>query len=184
VIVTPGEQVGVEEEFAPLDFVYLHDGRLLASLVGILRVDKRGHTVSVIPIRERLLPSRGDDVVCTVVAHASVRVGVLRCFALSRSGKFKVIKPVTALLPVHQIGDYGISVIHEAVGIGDYVLAKVVSSRGPPYTISTRGLSYGVIYSICPNCRRVLSRRGSSLHCSHCGLQVRRKVSINYLIGQ
>jgi exosome complex RNA-binding protein Csl4 len=73
--------------------------------------------------------------------------------------------------------------IHDALNLGDRVLAKVMTSW-PPYQLSTADDELGVLYSTCSRCGDELVMRRGGLFCRRDKLFERKKVSRSYLIKE
>jgi exosome complex component CSL4 len=98
-------------------------------------------------------------------------------------GKKKLNGNFTGVLHVSQVAKSYVNIIHDAVNLGDRVLAKVVTSW-PPYQLSTADDDLGVIYSTCTRCGEELVMRRGGLFCRRDKLYERKKVSRSYLIKE
>nr|KJR73683.1 MAG: RNA-binding protein [Thermoproteus sp. AZ2] len=172
-LVLPGEEVAAPEEYLVEQGAYL-DGVFRASVLGRAVYDPKAHTAVVEPIRGDNYPHNGDIVYC-VVTSKGVRALSARCFAKeSKNGVEDLKYPVTAYIPPQ--------LVDGRVGVGDYIRAKVVSSHGPPFTLSIRGPSFGVIRAICPRCGSAMRRRGGQLVCPNCGAVDARKIAVGFYV--
>jgi len=171
-VVTPGETVAYAEEFEVRGAAYLNSYKYIASAMGTAAYDPKAHLAVVKPFRESPIPPPGTVVYCVVLGKGR-RAYQLKCFAVEgERGPVDMKYQITGVLPnFFADGEFG---------IGDYIRAKVVSTYGPPLVVSTRGATYGVVLSRCPNCGSLLKRRGNTLYCPNCGVEVKRKIAVGY----
>ncbi len=174
----PGEELGTAEEYEASGYAYSNNYRVLSSAIGIAHFNRSLHVVHVAPLKHHYYPTFNDVVRCIVVSITS-RAAIMRCFAVEKGERVAYLKyPVTGIVPSIFSGEHSID---EAVGIGDVVRGRVVSRKGPPFTVSISGFAFGVVSAMCPRCRGHMRRKGNHLHCPRCGISVRRKVSILYI---
>ncbi len=176
-MVIPGEELGVEEEYLPGENAYIDDAGFVRSMVlGVASWDLKGHTVSVKPIFKYFI--RQNQTVYGLVYHfPNPRIALVRIFALDVEGSVKFIQPETGILHISNASDERLQSIYDAVGLGDLVKARVLSSK-PPYHLSIRTPQLGVLKARCPRCRAVIVSTGPSnrVTCPVCGLTFRRKM--------
>ncbi|MGQ9759515.1 MAG: exosome complex RNA-binding protein Csl4 [Candidatus Methanomethylicaceae archaeon] len=178
-ITIPGEQLGVEEEFIPGEGIYVEEGRLYSSNLGALVVDPKTRKVEVNSGVKVAVPEVGDIVEGVVVGpmrEDSIVIEILRI-----RGKRGLKGVFTGILHVSNAGKGYLNTIFDAVGLGDWVLAKVVTAW-PPYQLSTADDELGVIYATCPKCGEELVLKRGKLFCNREKAFERRKVSIHYLV--
>ncbi len=180
-VVIPGETLGVIEEFIPRDYVYSHNGFLIASILGKPIYDLKEHLVSIIPLKEGkpLIPKK-DDVVYGQVTRIKENIAFLAIFEIEDKGVVPI--PFTGILYIAHISSTFVKDIHDAVRLGDIVRAKVISKKGPPFMVTTKGREFGVIYALCPTCMKPLRKRGLYLICPLCRKVSKRKISSLYLL--
>lgn len=180
-VVIPGEKIGVEEEFIPGEGVYVEEGKLYSTTLGTLVIDAVSRKASVTPSIKVAVPEVGDVVEGIVVGpmrEDSTVVEILRI-----RGK-RIPKGVfTGILHVSQAARSYVNTIFDAVGLNDWVLAKVVTGW-PPYQLSTADNELGVIYATCPQCGEGMILKRGRLFCSRDRIYERRKVSIHYLLKE
>ena len=66
-IVVPGEELADGMDFLPSYGTYREDNKIIASLMGVLNVDKR--TLRVIPLAGKYMPKRNDNVIGKVARN-------------------------------------------------------------------------------------------------------------------
>lgn len=171
-LVLPGEEVAAPEEFEVDGRAYL-DGIFRAAALGIAVYDRRSHTAVVEPLRNNGYPKQGDILYC-VVTSKGVRALSARCIAREGKTVEELKYPVSAFIPPQ--------LVDGKVGVGDYIRARVVSSYGPPFLLSIKGPTFGVVRAICPRCGNVMKRRGNQLVCPVCGAVDSRKIAQGFYV--
>jgi len=176
--VTPGEKLGVIEEFIPDFGTYVNDGSVHSKVVGSLLLDLTNRKVSVYPLTRRVnVPRVGSLVIGTVVgvqdSLASIRI--IKIGTRFLSGFF------TGILHISEVSFRYTETMFDVCRLGDIVRAKVISNKNRTYHLSTKGLNFGVIYAFCSQCGGYLTLgRQRRLKCSSCGHVEKRKVASDY----
>lgn len=180
-ITIPGEQIGVEEEFIPGSGVYVEDGKIYSSRLGFLIIDSKNKKIDVEPKTKLAIPEVGDiveGIVVGPVREDSTIVEIVRIV-----GKKNLKGTFTGILHVSQITRGRLSTILNAVGLGDWILAKVMTSW-PPYQLSILDEKLGIIYSTCPKCGKELVLKKGRLYCDGDKIFIKKKVSSQYLLRE
>jgi len=176
--VTPGEKLGVIEEFIPDFGTYVNEGSVRSKVVGSLLLDLTNRKVSVYPLTRRpSIPRVGSLVIGTVVgvqdSLASIRI--IKVGAKFLSGFF------TGLLHISEVSFRYTESMFDVCRLGDIMRAKVISNKNRAYHLSTKGLNLGVIYAFCSRCGGYLTlARQRRLRCNSCGHIERRKIASDY----
>jgi len=180
-VLVPGETIGVIEEFIPCENVYVINGFIKSLVLGIPLYNLKEHIVSVRPVKENkpLIP-RLNDIVYSQVTRIRENVAFTSIFEIERRGCLQV--PFTGILHISQISSSYVKTIYDAVRVGDIIRARVISKKGPPFHISTKGKDMGVVYALCPLCVRPLKKRGIYLLCTSCRRISKRKLSELYVL--
>ncbi len=184
-IALPGERIAVIEEFMPYSgsypYAYEEDGNIYSSVVGIVKKDLSRRLIAVEPVPKcTRLPMYNDVVYGQVMSVIKDTVAVTRILGKEGGTRYEVT--VTGLLHISQVSETIIRSIYDAVRIGDYIRAKVISRHGPPYLLTIKGRDLGVILAFCPFCHQPLYRHGTLLQCRNCRLSFKRKISAMYLV--
>ncbi|MGC8571026.1 MAG: exosome complex RNA-binding protein Csl4 [Caldivirga sp.] len=176
-LVTPGEELGVEEEYLPGDNAYVDSGYVKSMVLGIAEWDRLNHVVNVKPLKLSLIRP-GQIVYGKVYYFPNDKVAMVRIFAVQQQDGVRRIQAETGILYVTYASEERLGTIYDAVGLGDLVKARVLSSK-PPYHISLRGPLLGVVETKCPQCRTVIvpSSTTSKITCPVCGFVFRRKAA-------
>ena len=178
-IATPGDLLGVIEEFTPDVGAYEETGRVYSALVGEVVKDMDERRVSVLSAKQGpLMPRRGDVILGVVTG---VRKDVAEVDVYQVEGLRPFTSPFKAVLHVSEVDVRFVDRILNALWPGDVVRAKVIAFKDPyPLSFKERGL--GVLLAFCSGCRHPLLLKAGRLTCPACGSQEQRKVSSNYLL--
>jgi exosome complex component CSL4 len=182
-IVTPGDEVGVVEEYLEGEGVYENgNGYLRSMYTGKTFYDMVKRTANVIPARKAKFPRSGDTVI-GVVTMIKPDMVILDIYGkLLLSGRIPVVEEfsgtLTGLIPINLVAHEYVKDLHDYFYVGDIVIAQVTSSRNP-FQLSTKKPGYGVIYSLCPECNSpldIIDER--TMKCPVCGKKVKKKVAL------
>lgn len=179
--VSTGDKLATIEEFiaGPGTYQWI-DGYIRASILGVLQIDLAQRVISVRNFRSKpAYPKPGDNVL-GVVDSLSDDVAFIDIFLVEsrdvKSAKF------TGVLHVSQVSDKYVKSLYEALGLGDIVRARVLSSRSP-FQLTTKTNQYGVVMAFCNKCGSIMKRRDSeTLLCTSCGSIEARKISLKYVV--
>ncbi len=182
-VLTPGEPIGYEEEFAAGANTYVDPstGEVRAKVVGFAARDWASRFALVKPAKSIRYSIDAGDVVHAVVIGFKDSVVIVNIF-YNETRKAYIPSPFTGIILAARISSWRVKLHKEVFGYGDVVRAYVVERGGPPFSLSTRGRDFGVILARCPNCSSPLVKRGPILVCMNCGKRVKRKVSSHYLL--
>ncbi len=180
-VAVPGEELGVEEEFMPGEGIYVEEGKLYSSSLGAIAVDAKSRRVDVSSGIKIAVPEVGDVVEGVVVGPMREDSTVIEILRIR--GKRSLKGAFTGILHVSQAAKSYIDTIFDAVGLNDWVLAKVVTGW-PPYQLSTADDELGVMYATCPKCGDELVLKRGRLFCNRDKIFERRKISIHYLVKE
>jgi exosome complex component CSL4 len=180
-IVIPGEEVGVEEEYIPGSGVYIDKGKIFSLSLGNLIIDEKEKKISVKPISKPIIPECGDIIEGIIVSFVKDDFATVDIVRIRNKGDLK--RPMTGVLHISQISKRIVRSIFNSIGIGDWILAKVITSW-PPYQLNIAEKELGVIYSTCPKCGHELILRRGRLYCSKDKIFVNKKISSYYLIRE
>ncbi|MCC6012941.1 MAG: exosome complex RNA-binding protein Csl4 [Candidatus Verstraetearchaeota archaeon] len=180
-IVVPGEEIGVEEEYIPGKGVYVDKGKIFSLNLGNLIVDEKEKKICVEPISRLIIPERGDIIEGMITGFVKDDFATVEIMRIRNKGDLK--RPMSGILHISQISGRTISSIFDLIGIGDWILAKVLTSW-PPYQLSIIEKDFGVIYATCPKCGYELILKQGKLYCSKDKIFVKKKISPHYLIRE
>ncbi|MEB3756758.1 MAG: exosome complex RNA-binding protein Csl4 [Desulfurococcales archaeon] len=181
--VTPGDELGVVEEYLEGEGVYENGSGYLRSMyTGKTFYDRVKRTANVIPARKAKFPKQGDTVI-GVVTMIKPDMVILDIYGkLILTGRTYNVEEfsgsLTGLIPINLVAHEYVKDLHDYFYIGDIVIAQVTGSRNP-FQLSTKKPIYGVIYSLCPKCNtplEIIDER--TMKCPECGEKVKKKVAL------
>lgn len=170
-VVAPGEPLCVEEEFAAGENVKLHSDGVLASMIsGVVHYDHSRRVVHVKPLK-RVEDLKVGDQVLVQVREVQDKIAIVT--VLSANGSALKHPKTAVIIPargrrIEDMKDY--------IGVGDLVVASVVTDFMGVIGLSIWRPNLGVILGICKKCSRVLIKSGRMLVCPRCGEKQKRKI--------
>ncbi|MDI9619911.1 MAG: exosome complex RNA-binding protein Csl4 [Candidatus Nezhaarchaeota archaeon] len=178
-VVTPGESLGIIEEFLPGEGTYLDDDNIKSLYFGVAVLDIEERKVHVRPLgRERLLPVKGDIVIGEV---NSVKRDTATIVIKKIENKDAWLKPsFHGMLHISQVSDKFVESLSSAIRVTDIVRAKIINNK-VPYQLSMKDKELGVILAFCVNCQNPMVLKDRKLYCPQCRNQEEeRKISLRY----
>lgn len=176
-IVTPGERLGVIEEFIPDNGTYARDGIIYSKITGRALIDLLNKRVSVYPlVKEPAVPKPGTEVTGQTgnAQSDNVLVRIFKVGTKDVSGVF------TGILHISDVSDRYINSMNEATKPGDIIRAKVISEKNQIYHLTTSDRNLGVLYGFCGRCGNLLELRRREMFCPKCGNVEHRKTALDY----
>ena len=175
--VTPGDSLGVIEEFTPGQGTYIDEGRIFAKVSGRTLLDLQNKTVSVYPlVRGAKVPKVGSIVTGQVHSLQS-KTANIRIFKI---GKEYLSGVFTGLLYISDVSRSYVDSIHDACKPGDIIRARVISEKNRIYHLSTTDKNLGILYAFCSNCGQMLQRKRYKIYCPKCEKIQKRRVALDY----
>jgi exosome complex component CSL4 len=175
--VTPGEQLGVIEEFLPGSGTYVQDGGIYASEAGILQLDARRREILVQPKTHRPQTPKVGDIVVGQVVSTSDKTLSMRIHDINEE---ETSSGLTGIMHVSDISRGYIKSVSDAFRVGDIVRARVISTKNREYHLSTEEDGLGVLKAACVYCGHPLTLYRRNLRCSNCGEVDRRKIASDF----
>ncbi len=175
--VTPGEPLGVIEEFVPGHGTFEENGNIYSAVAGTVVVDKDELEISVQQqARPMYAPQVGDIVEGTIsyVRAKVVLVNILRC-----EGK-EFPLPVIGTIHISNLANRYIDKIDHAVAEDDYIRAKVIATEREPIHLTMVGPDLGVLHSLCRWCGGKLVKGQRELVCTRCRRYDTRAISRSF----
>lgn len=176
-LVTPGEQLGVIEEFIPNSGTYVKDGVIYSKIIGRALVDLVSKKVSVYPLVSENIYPKVSSIVVGQVGNAqsdNVLVRIFKIGSKALSGVF------TGIFHVSDVSERYVNSMSDVVKPGDILRAKVISITNRVYHLSTKDSGLGVLYAFCSRCSNVLEPKRYDMRCPNCGNIERRKFALDY----
>ncbi len=180
--VSPGDRLGVIEEFSPGPGTYVEQGAIYSKATGRTLIDMMNKQVSVFPvIRAASSPKTGSIIIGQVMQaqNQTANVRILKIDKKILTGPFTGVLHISDSSPVY------VDSMFDVCKSGDILRAKVISETNRIYHLSTSvDRILGVIFAFCSNCGQTLQWRRSRMHCPDCGRIENRKVASDYGKGE
>ncbi len=174
----PGEVLATAEEYVPGPGVKEENGRLVATVTGVLEVDESRMEISVRRLAEWPEIREGSEVygIVTEVMNDFVLVTVV----VENGHEREVIGgSQVGIIHVSKISKGFVRNPSEMFRVGDIIRAKVIRAK-PTLHLTTIGRRYGVVRAYCTKCRTPLQYIHRNLFCPRCVKTERRKVAEDY----
>jgi exosome complex component CSL4 len=180
--VTPGDRLGVIEEFSPGAGTYVKQGTIYSKTTGRSLMDLLNKEVSVYPIIHVASVPRTGSIVVGQVSQTQNHVANVTITKIGKktlTGKFTGVLHISDASPVYEES------IFDVCKSGDIVRAKVVSETNRTFHLSTAvDRMFGVVYAFCSSCGHMLQWRRAKMRCPNCGKIEKRKVASDYGKGE
>jgi len=175
--VTPGEQLGVIEEFLPGSGTYVDDGEIYASEAGALQLDARRREILIQPKTRRPRVPKVGDIVVGQVVNASDKTLSMRVDQIDGE---ETNSGLTGIMHVSDIIRGYVKSVNDAYRVGDIVRARVISTKNREYHLTTEEDRLGVLKAACVYCGHPLTLQRRRLRCSNCGEVGQRKIASDF----
>ncbi|MFH0970941.1 MAG: exosome complex RNA-binding protein Csl4 [Candidatus Micrarchaeota archaeon] len=177
-IVTPGELLGIEEEFFGNEKTYAEEGNVYSMVLGEKRMlNKQVQIVS--PKFARML-KKGDIVVGRVEdLYDSVSLIVIESMHGSKTER-EAIGKTYCYMRITEIarGAGYIKNFRQFIKIGDILKAIVIEITPLGTYLSIADEGFGVLKAHCSLCHSKLAQHGRILQCDSCGNKENRKLAM------
>ena len=178
--VTPGERLGVIEEFMSGPGTYVENGNIYAKTTGHILLDLVTKTVSVYPtVKTPNVPKPGSVVIGKVVSiqEKSGAVRIMRIDNKESYGNFE------GLLHITDVSRGYVQSMHDVCRPGDVLRAVVVSDKNNIFHLSILDRGLGVLQAYCSRCGHELQEGRRDLLCPRCGNVEMRKRALDHAHG-
>ncbi|RMF89143.1 MAG: RNA-binding protein [Methanobacteriota archaeon] len=181
--VTPGESLGISEEFMPGYGTYEEDGSIFAAVSGTVKIDMRDRSLSVAP-KVSVPPEihDGDIIIGKIWEMKSqlALVDILKIKGVERG----LPGNVRGALHISKARAGYVSDLSKEFTIGDVIAARVVDAGREPVELTTAGRDLGVVKAFCSRCGASLEPFKRGLRCVECRNVEPRNVSDIYGKGE
>lgn len=178
IFVTPGDLLGVIEEYIPGKGTYVEDGKIYSFIAGNLIVDKVKREAQVKPLtRQPLIPKEGDEIIgeVTNVQEKNLTLRIVQIDNKQSESSF------IGVMHISDVSQGYVKTMNDAFKVGDVIRAKVTSIKNRENHLSTQDDKFGVIQAVCIYCGApMVSQRNRSLKCPQCGEISKRKTANDY----
>lgn len=175
--VSPGEKLGVIEEFVPGSGTYVEDGNIYSSIIGQVLVDRSRRELLIQPKTRQPLIPRVDDVVIGEVTSLQDKTLMLK---ITQIGSKSLPDSFIGIMHISDVGSGYVKTMNDVFKIGDVVRARVISTKNREFHLSTQSDRLGVIQAVCAHCGASLIYQRNSLRCVRCNRVDKRKLATDY----
>jgi len=169
-VVAPGEPLCIQEEFSPGDNTSLDSrGKVVAKVLGVASYDKSKRIVNVKPIKPAQSIKVGDQVIAQV---RGIQDKIAIVTILSAGGRALKHPKTAVIIPRKGMKED----IKDLVGVGDIIVAQVITQFMGIIGVSIWRPNLGVVLGICDKCSSILNKAKMGLVCPKCGERHKRKI--------
>ena len=182
-LVLPGDLVGTSEEFTSRNGTYENRGNIYAATTGIVKVNNKNRSVSVIPVTDIPPVLKEGDIVIGRVHNMRESVALVEIAGLKGESEREIVGDLNAAIHVSNVKDAYVKDLNYEFSTFDIVKAKVIDMRS--MRLSTVDKELGVMKAYCGKCRTVLEKENDNgkLKCPKCERTETRKLSSDYGTG-
>ncbi len=179
--VLPGDLIGTSEEYSPKNGTYVDKGNIYAAASGIVKVNMKDRSISVIPITNTPPHIQIGDIVIGQVTDVKDSVALVEIAGIKGKGEREIVNADQAAIHVSNVKDAYVKELYYEFAPFDIVKARVIDLRNMRLTTVDKEL--GVMKAYCGNCRAVLKIDNGKLKCPKCERTETRKISVDYGTG-
>ncbi len=175
--VSPGERLGVIEEFVADAGTYVRDGVIYSEVVGRVLPDFMNKRVSVYPLVRKLRIPKTGSIILGQVSRVQKQNAFVR---IHNIGEKKISGFFSGILHVSDVQLRYVDSMFEICKPNDIIRAKVISEKNGTYHLSIKDRNLGVVYAFCSQCGYMLELSRQRMRCPRCGRIEKRKTSLDY----
>ena len=180
-LVTPGDKLGVIEEFIPGSGTYVEEGTIYSTVVGYALLDVPNKRISVYPVSRRIIVPKVGNIVVGQVTDVQTKIALIRIFRVEGrklSGFF------TGTLHISDVSTRYVENMFDVCRVGDIARARVISEKNAIFHLTMAERNLGVLFAFCSECGYALRLRRMKLMCSRCNKIEKRKIAVDYGKGK
>ncbi|MFZ3060762.1 MAG: exosome complex RNA-binding protein Csl4 [Candidatus Methanoperedens sp.] len=179
--VLPGDLIGTSEEYSPRNGTYVDKGNIYATASGIVKINTKDRSISVIPVTNTPPHIQVGDIVIGQVTDVKDSVALVEIAGIKGKGEREIVNADQAAIHVSNVKDAYVKELYYEFAPFDIVKARVIDLRNMRLTTVDKEL--GVMKAYCGNCRAVLKNDNGKLKCPKCERTETRKISVDYGTG-
>ncbi len=179
--VLPGDLIGTSEEYSPKNGTYVDKGNIYATASGIVKINTKDRSISVIPVTNTPPHIQVGDIVIGRVTDVKDSVALVEIAGIKGKGEREIVNADQAAIHVSNVKDAYVKELYYEFAPFDIVKARVIDLRNMRLTTVDNEL--GVMKAYCGNCRAVLKKDNGKLKCPKCERTETRKMSVDYGTG-
>lgn len=180
-LVMPGDFIGTSEEFLNGAGTYEKAGNIYAANIGVIDIDTKEMSASVIPRTDTPSVPKVGDVVIGRVSDLKGSVALVDIARIKGHENRELATSDRGAIHISNIKNAYVKDLSHEFGFMDIVLGKVIDAK--TLRLSTDGKDLGVIKAICSRCRIMLKREDDTLKCPECEHIETRKIAEGYGTG-
>jgi len=159
--VLPGDTVGSLEEFVPGDYTYAREGMIFATTAGLVKVDPKTRSASVIPKTNAPVKLNHGDIVVGEVIDLKDSL-VIVSLAFKKGYEDRPISDEEATIHISNVRNSYVKDLRSLFSMRDILKAKIVDER--QMRLSTGDEDLGVIRLTCNRWSYRLDAKGGKAH--------------------
>ena len=175
--VSPGERLGVIEEFIADAGTYVKDGAIYSKVVGRALLDIPNRRVSVYPLVRGVRVPKIGSIVLGQVSNVQKQNAFVHMYQIDNT---EVSGFFSGILHVSDVRLRYVDSMFNVCKPGDIIRAKVISEKNGTYHLSTKDRNLGVVYAFCSQCGYTLEAGRQRMSCPRCGKTEKRKTALDY----
>jgi len=169
--VMPGQEICVAEEYLPgLNVRNTKDNIIVSMKTGFVKNNTQNKTLKIHPVKIVENLNLGDKILA-LVREVQEKIAVVEILAVNMK-PIKHRRVAVILPPVKAKQD-----ISECIGVGDLVIAEIVTLFSGVIGLSIWKNDLGSVIAICSRCGSPLKRKDRILVCFKCGSKEKRKLA-------
>lgn len=165
----------------PKSGTYVDKGNIYASTSGIVKINTKERSISVIPVTNTPPYLQTGDIVIGQVTDVKDSVVLVEIAGIKGKGEREIVNVEQAAIHVSNVKDAYVKELYYEFAPFDIVKARVIDLRNMRLTTVNKEL--GVMKAFCDNCRAVLKKDNGKLKCPRCERIETRKLSSDYGTG-
>jgi exosome complex component CSL4 len=172
--VSPGEKLGVIEEYIPGVGIYVEDGTLYSSTVGRVAYNQAKRELQVTSQTQQLLLPQVGDIVSGEVTSGQDKTLTITILKIRDR---RVSTPLTGIMHISDVSRGYVKTMKDLFKPRDFIRAKVISTKNREVHLSTNNRELGVFHASCIHCGNDLILQKTRFKCVKCNKIEKRKIA-------
>ena len=177
IFVSPGEKLGVIEEFIAGNGTYTENGTIYSLTTGQMFLDKVKREIRITSNTSQPLIPKIDDIIIGEITHVQDKNLVLKIIQIEKN---VLLSSFTGIMHISDVGTRYVKTLNDVFKVGDTIRARVISTKNGEFHLSTKNEKFGVIQAVCVYCGYPLNYEKNKLKCVNCSKVDNRKLAIDY----
>jgi exosome complex component CSL4 len=172
--VSPGEKLGVIEEYIPGQGIYVEDGTLFSSITGRVTYDKTKRELHITPGTHQLSIPQVGDIVFGEVSNVQDKTLTVKIMKIRNS---RLSTPLTGIMHISDVSRGYVKTMRDLFKPRDFIRAKVISTKNREVHLTTQNRELGVFQAFCVQCGNNLILEKTRFKCTKCNKMEKRKIA-------